>query len=198
MNRITEEDKFYIRFLYNLGFSKKRLQKELGKTWLQITRVVDKDKANTHVGKWRDENREKISDYIRNYQRDWLKTDKGRAHSIEKEHRRRMLKCNTPDVVLIDGVWMEIDRDLTFKIWGETFLLPYDERQKIKDLANRCRQRTKRTGVKHNLDHIQPLAKGGLHASWNMQIITEEENLQKGDNFRLEDQKLLAWRLLIK
>ena len=115
-----------------------------------------------------------------------------------KERKRKIMKSNTPEEVFVDGQWMEVDRELTFQIWGETFYMGYDERQRIRDLKRKCIQRSKRTGIKHNLDHIQPLIKGGLHKSWNLQIVTEEQNLKKGDEFSLEDQKLLAWRLLIK
>ena len=33
----------------------------------------------------------------------------------------------------------------------------------------------------HQVDHIFPLAKGGIHHPWNLQTLTAEENLSKRD-----------------
>lgn len=35
-------------------------------------------------------------------------------------------------------------------------------------------------GVEYHVDHIIPLAKGGPHFPWNLQVITKAENLSKG------------------
>jgi len=43
-----------------------------------------------------------------------------------------------------------------------------------------ARRLTKETGVEHHVDHIIPLAKGGPHLPWNLQVITKTENLSKG------------------
>ena len=43
-----------------------------------------------------------------------------------------------------------------------------------------ARRLSKETGVKHHVDHVIPLAKGGPHLPWNLQVITEAENLSKG------------------
>jgi 5-methylcytosine-specific restriction endonuclease McrA len=39
---------------------------------------------------------------------------------------------------------------------------------------------TRETGIKHEVDHIVPLAKGGLHHQDNLQILTKSENCRKG------------------
>ena len=39
---------------------------------------------------------------------------------------------------------------------------------------------TEETGVQYEVDHIIPLAKGGPHLPWNLQVITKAENLSKG------------------
>jgi 5-methylcytosine-specific restriction endonuclease McrA len=36
------------------------------------------------------------------------------------------------------------------------------------------------SGEPHQVDHIIPIAKGGLHAPWNLQVLTAKENQLKG------------------
>ena len=39
---------------------------------------------------------------------------------------------------------------------------------------------TEETGVKHEVDHVWPLSKGGPHLPWNLQVLTKDENRAKG------------------
>jgi 5-methylcytosine-specific restriction endonuclease McrA len=50
---------------------------------------------------------------------------------------------------------------------------------------------TKATGIEHHVDHIWPLSKGGPHWSGNLQIITAEENLSKGDSLCEETARVI-------
>lgn len=45
------------------------------------------------------------------------------------------------------------------------------------------RAMSKATGVVYEVDHVKPLAKGGEHAPWNMQLLTAEENKHKADKW---------------
>jgi 5-methylcytosine-specific restriction endonuclease McrA len=54
------------------------------------------------------------------------------------------------------------------------------EKLMIKYRYEDARRLSKETGAKYHVDHIIPLAKGGPHLPWNLQVITEEENLSKG------------------
>ena len=40
--------------------------------------------------------------------------------------------------------------------------------------------KTEETGIPHEVDHIEPLAKGGAHGAKNLRVITMRENRQKG------------------
>jgi transposase len=44
-----------------------------------------------------------------------------------------------------------------------------------------ARELTEQTGIPHEVDHIWPLAKGGPHLPWNLQVLTAEENRKKRD-----------------
>ena len=39
---------------------------------------------------------------------------------------------------------------------------------------------TASTGIPHEVDHVIPLVKGGLHAPWNLRVVTRFENRSKG------------------
>ena len=54
------------------------------------------------------------------------------------------------------------------------------ERLMIKYRYQDARRLTKEIGIEHHVDHIIPLAKGGPHLPWNLQVITKTENLSKG------------------
>lgn len=43
-------------------------------------------------------------------------------------------------------------------------------------------QLTKETGIRHHIDHIIPIAHGGMHHHQNLQILPEPVNLQKSSN----------------
>ena len=63
----------------------------------------------------------------------------------------------------------------------------------IQEIYRRCREISKATGIKHNVDHIIPLQGRdvcGLHVESNLQIITQEENFKKHLAYEREPQ----WR----
>jgi 5-methylcytosine-specific restriction endonuclease McrA len=55
----------------------------------------------------------------------------------------------------------------------------------IYEIHMQCTQFYEQTGVRYVVDHIVPLNGRnvcGLHVPWNLQIITKEENLKKGNS----------------
>ena len=51
----------------------------------------------------------------------------------------------------------------------------------IKKVYEKAERMTKETGIMHHVDHIIPISKGGLHHEDNLQVLTERENLMKGN-----------------
>jgi len=45
-----------------------------------------------------------------------------------------------------------------------------------------ARRLSRETGIPHHVDHIIPIAKGGLHCQLNLQVLTATENLKKGNS----------------
>ena len=139
---------------------------------------------------YRENNREKVRAGLRAY----FKTEKGIRASRLATSLRRYRKQNTPELVFLDGEWCEVDRDETWRVFSAV-LLPKDERVAIQDLYLEAQRLTEETGVEYHIDHIQPLSKGGEHRLVNLQILDASENNSKYNNFRPEDQELLANRL---
>ena len=52
----------------------------------------------------------------------------------------------------------------------------------IKSIYEECRRLSLETGIPHEVDHIVPISKGGLHHQDNLQILTMSENRKKGAN----------------
>lgn len=57
------------------------------------------------------------------------------------------------------------------------------EKQAIKAIYAESRRLSEVTGIPHDVDHIQPLSKGGLHHPDNLQILTASENRSKKDQW---------------
>jgi 5-methylcytosine-specific restriction endonuclease McrA len=51
----------------------------------------------------------------------------------------------------------------------------------IQEFYRMAELKTKETGIPHEVDHIIPISKGGLHHQNNLQVITRTENRSKGN-----------------
>lgn len=106
---------------------------------------------------WRDRNKDK------EYQRSlsWRKQNRGIMNAIDQK-RYTSKKLRMPK-------WLSKTQQL--------------EIQQIYITANKL---TNETGIKYHVDHIIPLQGkivSGLHVSWNLQILTQQENCQKSNRY---------------
>jgi 5-methylcytosine-specific restriction endonuclease McrA len=63
---------------------------------------------------------------------------------------------------------------------------------KIATIYAEAARLTRETGIKHHVDHIKPLSKGGLHHQDNLQILTWAANLSKGAKYAEESPCMTA------
>jgi len=74
------------------------------------------------------------------------------------------------------GVWRRLYERRATPKWAD--------RSAIAAMYRLARKLTAETGVRHSVDHVYPLVHElvcGLHSHHNMQILTLEENLKKGN-----------------
>ena len=55
-----------------------------------------------------------------------------------------------------------------------------DDRAEIEALYSEAIRQEELTGVAHDVDHVTPLSRGGLHLAANMRVITARANRSKG------------------
>jgi hypothetical protein len=105
------------------------------------------------------------SDHGRAARQAYEKSAEGKAKKKRKDARRRKAESMIP--------------------------LTQQERQQLIILEQKRLHLTETTGIVHHLDHILPLAKGGIHHPINLRIITAEENISKGDKVTPEAMALI-------
>ena len=110
--------------------------------------------------KWKEnpENRQKDRDATKRYE----KTPDGRSKKASRKAARRV------------------------KVSSQKKTLTPEELDRIYEIYKNCRMLTETTGIRHHVDHIIPIAKGGQHHPDNLQILTAEENLRKGSRILLD------------
>ena len=59
-----------------------------------------------------------------------------------------------------------------------------DEKKRIAAIYQEAKFLTRTTGLEHHVDHIRPIAAGGLHHPDNLNVITASENLAKGSTYK--------------
>jgi 5-methylcytosine-specific restriction endonuclease McrA len=89
------------------------------------------------------------------FQQQWLRQPKEKVN-CRAAKRRALIKNQTPNL-------SEKEIELIFEIYKN------------------CIKINQETGIPHEVDHIIPISKGGIHHPNNLQILTMKENRKKGN-----------------
>lgn len=144
----------------------KYCRRETSSSWYES----NKESRKKSVQEWKDRNKQKvISD-----NKKWVENNKDKVAS----YRRRWEKAN-PGKVMAKKLTRQYREKQAKPAW-----LTAEDVKKINQIYREARELSETTGEIFHVDHIIPL-KGetvsGLHVPSNLQILSAEENLRKGN-----------------
>lgn len=143
----------------------------------------NKDRHQQLMTEWRENNREHNLMLVR----EWQKNNKDRV--------RKYAKCsysNNKDLHRKRVKQYRMDHPDNYRAWGaarrakklnQTPPMTDLDKQLIQSMYKLARLKTWATGIEHQVDHIKPISRGGLHCFNNLQVLTAEDNYKKGNRF---------------
>lgn len=170
--------------------------KENRKIYQKSYREKNKDKFKAYEAARTDDRSEYKSKYGKKYyalkKEKWkLKYEIEKAAVLEKKrldriarpqvYRERESKWQKNNMPKINA---KINRRRASKLQATPKWLTKEHLRQIEKFYIEAATMTKQTGIKHEVDHIEPLQGRkvrGLHVPWNLQIMTKSENSRKGN-----------------
>jgi hypothetical protein len=149
---------------------------------LQLRNEMPETKKRTE--KWRNRNKKKLSEYFKEKRKDsdWVGKQRVKSRKYYKENKQTMLANMKQHYLENREMYAAYSSRAKkrIKIATPKWVVAKDLQQ-IYAVRNKVNQST---GTEHHVDHYYPI-KGkticGLNVPWNLQIITAEENLAKGN-----------------
>lgn len=144
----------------------KSCDKEYKKEYYEINKSIINEKTSVYY--------KNNSSRIKKQMKEYARINK----AILKNYKRKWKKDN------VDKVRFTNAKRRAEKLNATPKWLTKDQLKEIANIYKRAKELEKTTGLKYHVDHIVPL-KGknvcGLHTPWNLQILTAEENIKKGN-----------------
>jgi hypothetical protein len=121
----------------------------------------------------RREKRKTNGDYIRERERKWWASNPEKAKAlVRKKHANQGQEKRR---IIMRPIWAK----RRAKIKNLLPNLTENQKKIIKCFYNQAERLFKRFGIKFHVDHIVPIAKGGLHAPTNLQVLPASLNFRK-------------------
>lgn len=139
-------------------------------------RAADPERYSKYHRDWYDRNRKSPRKTLTPEQQ---AESKARRREKQRENNRKWMHANR-DYRLAQTKARKAQKKSNVPKW-----LTLDEKKQIAAIYRKARDYTDITGVEYEVDHIIPLRGGvvcGLHAPWNLQVLTREANLRKGNS----------------
>jgi len=163
MKKLADEEIKQIVLLAQDGLSLNEIARRIGRSRSTVTRYLFPDKAKQHSDYCKSRAKQKVlydnSYYESNREkrleqkRQWREKNKAYAQERCANYLALRRGCPVP--------FSEIERLMCVNKYQESI------------------ETTLATGIKHEIDHIAPMSKGGPHLPWNLRVITSIENKQK-------------------
>lgn len=125
---------------------------------------------------WRQNNKEKVRENRRNYERN--------NKEKMKEKRKRYVSNNRDKISLKNSRRKALKRKSVHPDLNNNIYTVY---YNMKNRLEQC------LGIKYNIDHILPIARGGYHHHLNLQVIPADLNFVKNDNLKFKHPILIHW-----
>lgn len=169
---------------------KRREYKEKNKEYIKQQKKDYRRRNKEAIKKYEKEYREKNKEIIRIRQKEWRSNncEYFKIHNEENKDRKKKL----------NKIWKKENKDkvnhyTNLRRARKKKLTPKDaDLELIAKYYKKCKEISIKTNIEYNVDHIIPLAKGGLHHQDNLQIIPAEINQKKSDKLDyIVDPKLI-------